>query len=310
MSSKPYAHRFRDFDNLRGVTNNSLTDLQRAYWEGRYEALRVACVAQKVRRSDAVSVLSELVGATSPVTGLVDQSLSQLAVKCDLSSKTVQRCLAAITQAGLVEELKRGGGPAKAGSTQRQATVRRVTFLTDSNAEPPVDTDRTQDTSDANSGHSDANSGHSGVLYYALSTPTPLRVSASSNARPTTGQGSGGTREAQKGNDSTTWKARLIDNLATAIYNDEAERGLTAQVKFPAAVIKRKRAAAEAWVTGELLKRGDADNFRLLPPDHRDLLAWGVQRSNGEVGADAGGRACRAATQAAADQAAARRKAV
>ncbi len=307
MSSKPYARRMTDFDNLRGVTNNSLTDEQRAYWEGRYEALRVACRGQGVRRSDAVSVLRELVGATSSVTGLVDQSLSQLAVKCDLSSKTVQRCLAAITQAGLVEAVKRGGGPAKAGSTQRQATVRRVTFLTDSNAEPPVDTDRTQDTSDANSGHSAANSGHSGVLYYAVSTPTPLRDSASSNARPTTGQGSGGIREAQKGNDSTTWQVRLIDHLATAIYNHEASKGLAAQVNNPGAVIRtRKRPLAEAWVTGVLLTRGDAADFLYLPPDDPDLITWGVGEALGEQAYGAAGAACRKAHEAAD---AARRKA-
>lgn len=307
MSSKPYARRMTDFDNLRGVTNNSLTDEQRAYWAGLYEALRVACVAQKVRRSDAVSVLSELVGATSPVTGLVDQSLSQLGVKCDLNEATVKRCLAAITQAGLVEAVKRGGGPAKAGSTQRQATVRRVTFLTDSNAEPPVDTDRTERTEGANSAHLNANSAHLSAPHYAVSTPTPLRVSASSNARPTTGQGSGGIREAQKGNDSTTWQVRLIDHLATAIYNHEASKGLAAQVNNPGAVIRtRKRPLAEAWVTGVLLTRGDAADFLYLPPDDPDLITWGVGEALGEQAYGAAGAACRKAHEAAD---AARRKA-
>lgn len=291
MSRQPYSVRMRDLDDLLGVNRRGLTDEQRAVNAANYEALQRACERAKVRRPDAVSVLRVLVDTTHPATGLTDQAVTQLATKCDLGSDTVKRALTALTQAGLLETVKRGGGPRGAGAERSQPTVRRATFLTEVSDQPPVDSGLTRRTEVPNSAHQRANSAHSGAPPYALPTPTPLPVRASNETRGATGNSMGGIGEAQQGNDP--WAAELIDNLAHAIYSHEAEQGQAAKVVNPAAVIRtRKRPLAEAWVTDQLLKRSDSDTLRHLAPDDPDLLAWGVSEVRQENTYGAASTAC------------------
>jgi hypothetical protein len=62
-------------------------------------------------------------------------------------------------------------------------------------------------------------------------------------------------------------------------------------VTHPEAVVrKNKRPLAEAWVRG-LLQRSDAATIRHLPPDDRDLIAWGVACALGETGVGPSGQA-------------------
>lgn len=292
MSRQPYSRRMRDLDDLQGVTHHDLTDEQRAVNAARYEALRVACQVAKVRRSDAVSVLRVLVDTTNPHTGLTDQAVTQLATKCDLGPDTVKRCLTAITQAGLCETVKRGGGPRGAGAERSQPTVRKLTFLTELSDELPVDTGLTRRTEVANSAHQRANSAHLSAPPYALPTPNPLPVRASNETRAAAGNSMGVIREARK-NSTDTWQANLTDHLARAIYSHEAGLGLAAKVSNPDAVIRtRKRPLAEAWVTNDLLKRSDSDTLRHLAPDDPDLLAWGVSEVRQEHAYGAASAAC------------------
>lgn len=286
----PYSDRLRDRDDLLGVARNSMGDSEREQWTAKREALKQAAAAHKVRWSDTLNVLAQLVISTSPQTGLVDQSLSQLETKCGLGRKTVQRVLDALKLAGLLADEKRGGGPVarSKGKQAPQATVRRLLFLVPLDQRATEDTapaagELTEDTERTNSGHLRANSGHSGVLYYRSSTEPPYPTKAEAERSGTAGSHSGGGKEKQKeGNGS--WCDQVAWNVAAGVLAHEKEQGRAEQVRDADAVIrKHKLPAAQEWVR-QLMARSDSHQLQLLAPSDRDLITWGVSAVLGEGG--------------------------
>lgn len=288
--SAPYSDRLRDRDDLLGVARNSMSDSEREQWTAKREALKAAAAQCKVRWPDTLNVLAQLVISTSPQTGLVDQSLSQLETKCGLGRKTVQRVLDALKLAGLLADEKRGGGPVarSKGKQAPQATVRRLLFLvpldqraTEDTA--PVDSELTEDTERNNSGHLRANSGHSGVLYYRSSTEPPYPTKAAAVGNGAAGSRSGGGTEREAGKDS--WADQLAWNVAAGVLAHEKEQGRADKVRNPDAVIRtQKLPAAQEWVQ-QLMRRSNAQELALLACTDRDLITWGV----GAVLDDGGG---------------------
>lgn len=81
-------------------------------------------------------------------------------------------------------------------------------------------------------------------------------------------------------------------NVGRALYELECSKGLNTEVHHPEAVIRSQRAAqTRPWVA-ELMVRGDADDLRLLPPDHPQLIAWVLSRGLKQENYAVGGEAC------------------
>mgnify|MGYP006284478097 CR=1 FL=1 len=208
-------------DQLDRLTGAKLdgTDSERAYWADQRDGLRRAC-SGTVRLADAVAVLTRCVMAADD-HGQFDLSIGQLAARTMISDKAVQRALDALKQAGLVADLKRGGGPLnrKQGKQQRQATVRRVVFLqaAASDEQPaelrtvqPVTQDSSARTQDS---QLSCTNGH-------LRNHLPSEQ-ASGRTRPVSEQSGGGT-QGSKGS-TRGWSEQLAVDVATAwVGNDRS----------------------------------------------------------------------------------------
>ena len=290
--SGPYPNKLRDLDDLRGVERGGLSDDQRAVWAAKREQLRQAASDCGVRWPDVLNLLTQLVIAARPTTGCCDPSVGQLEAKTGLGEKQVRRGLEALKQAGLLTDVRRGGGPGRNGRPA-QATVRQLLFLTPVESEPTADELRTVDAGTPDS--TGPNSGQSGVRYYRASTEPPTDASASCEVTAAAGSGQGGGNEAKsaksKGGD---WVGLVAANAAR-----ESVRLKPTGIHSAAAVLPVRTKAALGYL--EALKvRSDWEALQLLPPDHPALVRWlgcQVADQSAEAGNYDGAEAINAAQQ-------------
>lgn len=264
--SGPYPNKLRDFDDLVGVERGGLSDDQRAVWAAKRERLRQAASSCGIRWSDVLNLLYKLVVAAKPATGCCDPSVGQLEVKTGLRDKQVRRGLEALKQAGLLTDVRRGGGPGRNGRPA-QATLRQLLFLTPVESEPTADKLRTVDAGTPDS--TGPNSGQSGVRYYRASTEPPTDASASCEVTAAAGSGQGGGNKAKSAkSQGGDWVGQLAANAAR-----ESVRLKPEGIHSATAVLPVRTKAALGYL--EALKaRSDWEALQLLPPDHPALVRW------------------------------------
>jgi len=117
--AEPFSRRLTDHKNWRQQPEN----LQR---------LETACKVCKVRTADARHLLTVLVVATDKHSGIVAQSIAQLADETGLPAFTVRRALKALETAAVISTVWKGR-PAADG--KGKPSGRRVLFLTGDNSD-------------------------------------------------------------------------------------------------------------------------------------------------------------------------------